>query len=220
MEMHKSHGYKQPVNEIEKYVPGIDSPEDEDEINAEFGIDEPYDVYKMDNPYSSIENDEFYDEKMDDIRSKTAPKMMDLGYKSIDIEKEFDPQILNVEKPVDNRSPIEREREGHIEYRKELGVKLSMANDTIGELQLRIKRLKSKMEFEPSPENETKFEVLNTKLQKAIAKYYEYRRMDGEHRATIKLNQPRSEQHPYGYDPAEKAKNELRESYSKFVIVK
>jgi hypothetical protein len=73
MEMHKSHGYKAPINEIEKYVPAIDSPEEEDELSAEFGLDEPYDPYKED-PFKSIESDDFYDEKIGGLRAKQAPR--------------------------------------------------------------------------------------------------------------------------------------------------
>jgi hypothetical protein len=73
MEMHKSHGYKAPINEIERYVPGIDSPEEEDEINAELGYDTEYDPYKED-PFKSIENDDFYDEKIGGLRAKEAPR--------------------------------------------------------------------------------------------------------------------------------------------------
>lgn len=73
MEMHKNHGYKKPLNEIERYTPSIDSPEDEIELSKEYGLDEPYDVYK-DDPFKSIDSDDFYDETVVGLKSKESPK--------------------------------------------------------------------------------------------------------------------------------------------------
>ena len=61
------------INEIEKYTPSIDSPEDEDVLSAEYGFDEPYDPYQED-PFKSIESDDFYDEKIGELRAKEAPR--------------------------------------------------------------------------------------------------------------------------------------------------
>ena len=77
---------KKQIKEVERYVPGIDSPEDEDELGKEYGLDKKYDVYKEKNPFKSVEDDDFYYEKLKDIKLKGRPKMMDLGYKSKETE--------------------------------------------------------------------------------------------------------------------------------------
>lgn len=73
MEMHGSHGYKKPINEVERYEPSIDTPEDEAELSAEYGLDEPYDPYQED-PFKSLESDDFYDEKIAGLQAKEMPK--------------------------------------------------------------------------------------------------------------------------------------------------
>lgn len=132
MEMHMSHGYKQPINEIEKYVPGIDSPEEEDELSTEFGYDDDEDEK---DPFSSIKNDDFYDEKLKDIRLNRKPKRADSGNTSIDIEPDperykFTNNPYNYQsdqeeylKKLKERTPYEVARDLHVDYRKTLELK-------------------------------------------------------------------------------------------------
>jgi hypothetical protein len=133
MEMHKSHGYKQPVNEIEKYVPGIDSPEEEDELSAEFGYDDDEDEK---DPFSSIKNDDFYDEKLKDVRLNRKPKRADIGHTAIDIEPDperykfssgFDRNHTKYDMEYftrrDDRTPYEIARDLHADYRQTLEMK-------------------------------------------------------------------------------------------------
>jgi hypothetical protein len=130
MEMHMSHGYKQPINEIEKYIPGIDSPEEEDELSAEFGYDDDEDEK---DPFSSIKNDDFYDEKLKDVRLNRKPKRADIGHTAIDIEPDperykfpsgFDRNQTNYDMEYftrrDDRTPYEIARDLHVDYRETL----------------------------------------------------------------------------------------------------
>jgi hypothetical protein len=133
LEMHMSHGYKQPINEIEKYVPGIDSPEEEDELSAEFGYDDDEDE---NDPFNSIKSDDFYDEKLKDVRLNRKPKRADSGNTSLDIEpdperykfsdnpnrylSDYDVEYL---KKLKERTPYEIARDLHVDYRQTLEMK-------------------------------------------------------------------------------------------------
>lgn len=65
---------KKYINEIEKYTPSIDSPEDEEKLKKSWGIKEK-DPYKMKDPFKTLKSDEdFYDTKMDDIILKQKLK--------------------------------------------------------------------------------------------------------------------------------------------------
>jgi uncharacterized protein with HEPN domain len=78
------------INEIEKYVPSIDSPEDEEEVENLYGHiydddddeddDETgYDPYKETNPFKTLKSDDFYDDKLKTTNYKERPKKIDIG---------------------------------------------------------------------------------------------------------------------------------------------
>lgn len=69
---------KQYINEIEKYTPSIDSPEDEEELKKTWGIKEK-DPYKLKNPFKSLKSDDFYDTKLDDYKTKEKLKQTGLS---------------------------------------------------------------------------------------------------------------------------------------------
>ena len=101
------------INEIEKYIPSIDSPEDEEEISQKQGFDKPYDVYKEKNPFKSIESDDFYDEKIDDLKRKEYPKRM-----KIDTSRNYFGPKPDEEKRYKRGPMKEYEIDLKIEYRE------------------------------------------------------------------------------------------------------
>jgi uncharacterized protein with HEPN domain len=71
------------INEIEKYVPSIDSPEDEEEVENLYGHvygdddddDETgYDPYKETDPFKTLKSNDFYDDKLITTNYKERPK--------------------------------------------------------------------------------------------------------------------------------------------------
>jgi hypothetical protein len=61
------------INEIEKYIPSIDSDEDEEEIKKKSGVIEK-DPYKLKDPYKTLKSDDFYDNKIKDTKLKNTIK--------------------------------------------------------------------------------------------------------------------------------------------------
>ena len=157
MEMHKNHGYKKPLNEIERYTPSIDSPEDEIELSKEYGLDEPYDVYK-DDPFKSIDSDDFYDDTVVGLKSKESPKRMDVDT-SVD---------YTGPKPEGEVKP----KSGAI-VKYELDLKINYYNDLIQTHEYSIRKLRSKLlnKGDKMPSWEVSFDKnqikeLNDKIEK------------------------------------------------------
>jgi hypothetical protein len=97
------------INEIEKYTPSIDSPEDEEELENEWGV-ESDDPRKLKDPFSSLKSDDFYDQKLADYKTKqkqnairsSVNKGPSANFKDYDSKMSSDISYLGDWKKTDN----------------------------------------------------------------------------------------------------------------------
>lgn len=82
------------LNEIEKYSPSIDSPEEEEELKKSWGVIEK-DPYKIKDPYKTLKSDDFYDDKLKDTKLKRTMKRAEY------------PRMLSQNKNQNDKPPID-----------------------------------------------------------------------------------------------------------------
>jgi hypothetical protein len=114
------------INEIEKYVPSIDSPEDEEEVEDLYGhvygddddadAETEYDPYKETDPFKTLKSNDFYDDKLITTNYKERPKNISNTPGNFKMTQS-DGESGNIVKKYFNDPYFERDFDNDREYR-------------------------------------------------------------------------------------------------------
>jgi hypothetical protein len=167
------------INEIEKYVPSIDSPEDEEEVENLYGHiydddddeddDETgYDPYKETNPFKTLKSDDFYDDKLKTTYYKERPKKIDIGNTPGNFKMtQSDGESGTIVKKYFNDPYFEQDFDNDREYRWNPDKrKIDNIKNNIESIENAIDNLKERyIEFKENGEDFAKLSRIKDKIQ-------------------------------------------------------
>jgi len=172
------HVLKSYINEIEKYTPNIDSPEDEENLEKKWGVVKN-DPYKQNDPFRSLKNNDFYDDKLSDFKMKqklskvkNATMPDSRKYKGRDDDKPSDLSYLGGWKSIEDVPKIPEKRsnlQNDIDKLKNIQSEMGSLYSSIKNTEREIKRLElnhNKIDTPPNIKRPIYDEIIGKLIQR------------------------------------------------------